>query len=226
MDGMVQTTEGPKPGKVLQLLLDLRKATGVLVARKKEKVKFKVRSAEELVDKIREKANKLGLLIYPHEAHGTGYVVEDGTLATCELVVVLQSVEDGSRLGIAGFGLGADGMDKAGGKAGTYAFKQALIQALLAGGADSAKQLGVADTDDTDTPIEGGVKPKTRVRAPSVEEVTDLLEQSNTEAEYQAAIKLVLTMQPKNQLEVRDAIIAAKARCAASQPDRSKDSER
>lgn len=124
----------------------------MLKAKQKAGVKFKVRSADELVDKLRPVANELGLLIYPVAAQGKGHVVDNGTLAEVNLTIRIQAVEDGSYIDIAGFGLGADNQDKAGGKAGTYAFKAALVQALLAGGAE--------DTDDSDTPIAGGVRPR------------------------------------------------------------------
>jgi hypothetical protein len=104
------------------------------------------------VDKIRPIANELGLLIYPCRAEGKGHVVDNGTLAEVTLTIRVQDAETGDYIEVAGFGLGADNQDKAGGKAGTYAFKQALVQALLAGGAE--------DTDDSDTPIQGGVRPR------------------------------------------------------------------
>lgn len=217
MDGMIRDEHGTeKPGQILGLWKKLRESVGVLQARTKEKVRFKVRSAEELIDKIRDKANELGILIYPSAegSSGTGFVVEEGTLATQNLVVVAQAVEDGSRLAFYGFGLGADDYDKAGGKAGTYAFKAALVQALLAGGKDNAKALGVVDTDDTDTPIEGGVKAKTKAKAITVEAATVLFASVRTKDEYDAAMKQVLAMQPANQLQIREAIKAAKARVA------------
>lgn len=224
MDGMIrtysqETGEVSKPGKVLELFLELRKRTGVIAAKKKDGVKFKVRSAEDLIDKIRDEANDLGLLIYPGSPHqgttGKGHVVEDGTLAEVTLTVMIQAIEDGSRLALGGFGLGADLQDKAGGKAGTYAFKQALIQALLAGGAASAKKLGVADTDDTDTPIEGGVRPKTRKKAPTADEMTKLFEslEAGDRDGYDAALKMAMTMQPAEQTKIKDVVKAASARC-------------
>lgn len=144
---------GPSAGDVLGKIAEVRKALGNLKAKKKDGVKFKVRSAEELNDKLRPLAIEHGLLIYPVTAFGTGYAVEDGTLATLNLTLRIQALSDGSYIDIAGFGLGADSQDKAGGKAMTYGWKAALIQTFLAGGAD--------DTDDTDTPIKGGVKAKT-----------------------------------------------------------------
>lgn len=192
---------------------ELRLSVGTVAAKEKQGVKFKVRSAEDLIDKVRDRANELGLLIYPHEVVGKGHVVDSGTLAEVTVVVIAQAVEDGSRLAFSGFGLGADNQDKAGGKAGTYAFKQALIQALLAGGSKEAKKLGVVDTDDTDTPIAGGVRP-VRTKAPTADEITAELNGANTRDQYTAAVKRLVTCPPDVQLSVRDAVVAAKARVA------------
>lgn len=251
MDGMITKlveceNEGGKyhmavqaPGAILGLWLELRKRTGVLAAKKKkaadgEKVpRFAIRSAEELIDKIREHANDLGILIYPGPPMGAqgsmmpmssagttgrGHVVEDGTLAEVTLTVIAQAIEDGSRLAFGGFGLGADNQDKAGGKAGTYAFKQALIQSLLAGGAATAKKLGVADTDDTDTPIDGGVKPKTRKKAPTPDELIALFEslEDGDKDGYEAALKTAMTASVETQLKVKQAVKDASARCKGS----------
>ncbi len=192
-----------RPGAVLGLMKELRIRCGTLKATKKEGVRFMIRSLDRLVDLIRKPANDLGLLIYPAQAAGKGFVVEDGTLAECNLTVRIQAIEDGSYLDICGFGLGADNQDKAGGKAGSYAFKQALIQALLAGGAD--------DTDDTDTPIKGGIRPKQTGQ--SQHDLGKLLDAAMVEEAYKFAIALVRQAAPETQLAVRDNVIAAKKRC-------------
>jgi len=206
-DGMIEGPDGRLvPGAILRLWAEARRAVGVVKAKKKEGVRFKVRSNEDLVDALRRACNELGILVYPRKSAGRGHVVEDGTLAEVDLSIVVQAVEDGSRLLFAGFGLGADNQDKAGGKAGTYAFKQALIQALLAGGAD--------DTDDTDTPIKGGVKPKAaRVKLPTEEDVRGALEGAATEAHYRAAVEVLKQAAPETQVALRDVAFAAKARC-------------
>lgn len=205
-----------RAGKILELWWQLRKKVGVVEAKKKDGVKFKVRSSEDLIDKVREESNELGLLIYPTAGDGKGHVVEDGTLAEQNLVVVAQAVEDGSMLVFTGFGLGADQQDKAGGKAGTYAFKAALIQALLAGGKENAKKLGVADTDDDDSPMPQGVKPKTRKSAPQPADVQALFDAAGTEAEYKAAVAECMKLQPAQQVGLKEAIQAAKARITAA----------
>jgi hypothetical protein len=142
-------------GKVYELFATLRAEVGVLKAKKKEGVRFKVRSADELADRVRPVAERLGLLIYPVGVEGKGHVVEGGTLAEAVVTLRIRAITDGSYFDIQGFGLGADNQDKAGGKAGTYAWKTALVQALTAG--------GEKDTDDSDTPIAGGVKRKASV---------------------------------------------------------------
>jgi ERF superfamily len=151
-DGMIDDDGVCKPGAVLRAVLELRKRVGIIDKKKKPGMRFETRSSEDLIDAMRGPCNELGLLIYPTECKGNGFPVEDGTLASVGLDVVVQSVEDGSAIKWAGFGLGADTQDKAGGKAGTYAFKAACLQGLLAAGAE--------DTDDTDTPIQGGVRAK------------------------------------------------------------------
>ena len=74
-------------GDVFGLIAKLRTQVGNIKARKKEGVKFKVRSADELSDKLREAAGELGLLIYPVKVEGKGFVVEDGTLAEVNMTL-------------------------------------------------------------------------------------------------------------------------------------------
>jgi len=190
-------------GDVFGLIAKLRTQVGNIKARKKEGVKFKVRSADELSDKLREAAGELGLLIYPVKVEGKGFVVEDGTLAEVNMTLRILATSDGSYIDVMGFGLGADSQDKAGGKAGTYAWKTAMIQTLLAGGAE--------DTDDTDTPIKGGVKLKTA--KPSNEMVRGAFEAAQDEVAYKAAVGLATQMQPADQMAMIEVIKAAKLRC-------------
>jgi hypothetical protein len=147
-------------GDVYKLFAELRSEVGVLKAKKKDGVRFKVRSADELADKVRPVSDRLGLLIYPVGVVAKGHVVEGGTLAEATVTLRIKCIADGSYFDIVGFGLGADSQDKAGGKAGTYAWKTALVQALTAG--------GEKDTDDTDTPIKGGVQPQRKAIAPAI----------------------------------------------------------
>lgn len=217
MDGMIYDSIAGthKPGAILRLWADLRKRVGTIETKQKPGMKFKTRAAEDVIDKVSAAANELGILIYPgaEASKGKGHVVEDGTLAEVELCVIAQAIEDGSKLAFYGFGLGADTQDKAGGKAGTYAFKQAIVQACLAGGSKD-KRNRPADTDDEDAPIPGGVKPKTsKPKAPTTDEVTAALEAANTADEYEAAKQLLFRAAPDTQVACKTMAFAARARC-------------
>jgi hypothetical protein len=191
------------------LLAKLRKQVGVIKAKKKEGVKFKVRSAEDLADKLRAAADELGILIYPIESFGKGYPVEDGTLAEVNLKLRVQAINDGSYIDVCGFGLGADNQDKAGGKAGTYAWKTALIQMLLAGGAE--------DTDDTDTPIQGGVKKKGTAAKTTPADVKAALEAVMDKAGFDAALALAKNLTMDQQKAMVEDFKAARARITPAQ---------
>jgi hypothetical protein len=198
-----QSAGGPA---IYALVAELRRKAGNLKRKDKAGVKFKVRSAEDLNDKIRPLCDQLGILVYPIEADGQGFAVEDGTLAAVNLKLRVQAVSDQSYIDIAGFGLGADTQDKAGGKAGTYAWKAALVQALLAGGAD--------DTDDTDTPIPGGVK-KRGAGKPTVESVKAaiaLVQAATDEPAYKAALAMGKQLTIEQQQQVMDDFKAARER--------------
>ncbi len=197
----VQAGEPGVP-KVYGLFAQLRKRAGILKAQKKEGVRFNVRSADKLNDKIRPLCDELGLLIFPVEANGQAFVVEDGTLAAVNLRLRVLATEDGSYFDIAGFGLGADNQDKAGGKAGTYAWKAALVQALLAGGQD--------DADDTDTPIPGGVRKKTGKL--TVDQVKEAVGAATNEAEFTAALKHAAKFSIEDQNKVREDFQTARKR--------------
>jgi 3-dehydroquinate dehydratase len=205
-DGMLTAADGTKtPGAILKLWLELRKRVGTVEAKTKQGVKFKVRAAEDLIDKVQQAANELGILIYPSAVTGKGHVVDSGTLAETTVCVVAQAIEDGSRLTFEGYGLGADNQDKAGGKAGTYAFKQALIQACLAGGTKDKKNRA-PDTDDTDTPIPGGVRPAKAAGVVTKDSVLAALQATKTPEDHRAAVALAKMLQPDAQVEIMDAV--------------------
>jgi len=191
-----------RPGAILALMVELRKRCGVLKAVEKDGVRFKVRSADTLVDRLRGICNDLGILIYPVQSVGKGEVIEGnkpgshGTMAEVQVRIRIQAVEDASYIDVAGYGQGADSQDKAGGKAGTYAFKQALVQALLAG--------GMEDTDDQGEPIKGGVRKAPKVRVPTLDEVTAHFKASTTMAQWEMALKLAKEMKPEDQLAIGD----------------------
>lgn len=208
--GSDQTSPYPVPGTgdVLKKIAAVREKLGILKAKKKDGVKFKVRSADELNDKLRPLALEEGLLIYPVGCNGQGYAVEDGTLASVNLVLRIQALTDNSYVDVCGFGLGADSQDKAGGKAGTYAWKAALVQTFLAGGAD--------DTDDTDTPIKNGVRAKkagaTKVTVDSIRTALgDLLTPADA-PKFRPIAELAGKLSMEDQKLIMDDFAAARVR--------------
>jgi hypothetical protein len=211
-NGMVRDADGNyKPGRILELWVQLRKRVGVVALKKKNGMKFETRAATDTYDQVREAADELGILIYPHEGKGEGKVVDSGTLCDVTLNIICQAIEDGSCISIFGYGQGADTQDKAGGKAGTYAFKQALIQACLAGGAKTPKKDRIPDTDDTDEPIPGGVK--ARSAKPSQQAVEEALKAAENEPQYRAAVDMLKQLAPEAQVAIKPVAMEAKARC-------------
>lgn len=211
--GMIyDTTTGREtPGLILAKWYNLRQAVGNIELKQKTGMKFKTRASTDLYDKIRAAADTEGILIYPSNGVSEGKVVDSGTLADVELTIICQAVADGSYIELYGYGQGADTQDKAGGKAGTYAFKQALIQACLAGGEKTPKKDRIPDTDDEDAPIPGGVKPKSG--KPSAEAVKEALTNANDEPSYRAAVELLKQVAPEQQVAIKPIAVEAKARC-------------
>jgi hypothetical protein len=221
-DGMLYdvTNGGTKPGAILKLWAAVRAQVGVIEAKRKQGMKFDTRASTDLMDKLSQACNDHGVLLYPARGSGKGLVVENGTLADVELTVVAQAIEDGSRLEFYGYGQGADSQDKAGGKAGTYAFKQACIQALLAGGTKAPKSSRIPDTDDTDTPIEGGVKPKSgKPKAPTFDEVSAEMHAATNEPEYRAALEKLKVANAADQVKLAPIAREARARCIPTPPE-------
>lgn len=215
--GVSTTVDKWVPGAIIRQWAQLIAQTDPLPRRKKEGVRFLVRDAAELVDKLRGVTNALGIIIYPGVAtHGEGKVVEDGTLADVNMVLIAQSTEDGSMLGFGGYGQGADSQDKAGGKAMTYASKAILIQAAMLGGSKTAKALGVVDTDDTDTAIKGGVKAK--AVKPTLQALKDQLAEVETVDDYNEIRPTLLALAPEDQTKLTGDIIAAKTRAGIPLP--------
>ena len=210
------------PGRILQLWREVVAQTDALPPREKPdgrggKLKFKVRDAMELIDKLRSLTNSLGIIIYPGVGtNGKGLVTDDGTLVDVNMMLVAQAVEDGSLLVFAGYGQGADNQDKAGGKAMTYAHKAILIQAAMLGGTKTAKALGVRDTDDDDAPIKGGVKPKTA--KPTLAALRKQLEEVEDKDDYEELRPTLLALTPEDQTTLTPDIIAAKQRAGLPVP--------
>lgn len=220
MDGMIVLADGTsRPGAILKLWAQVRERVGVVEAKRKQGMKFDTRASTDLMDKLAAACNELGVLVYPQSGTGKGLVVDNGTLADVELTIIAQAIEDGSCLQFFGYGQGADNQDKAGGKAGTYAFKQALIQALLAGGTKAKKADRIPDTDDTDTPIEGGVRPATgKPKAPSFDEVKADLEAAKDEPAYRAALAKLKAASAPDQVKLAPIAKVARALCIPEAP--------
>jgi hypothetical protein len=220
-DGMIYDPETGRhtPGKILQLWHLVRQQVGVVELKKKNGMKFETRASTDLMDKLAQALNDHGVLVYPTRGSGKGLVVEDGTMADVELTIVAQAIEDGSRLEFYGYGQGADTQDKAGGKAGTYAFKQALLQALQAGGTKAPKKDRIPDTDDTDTPIEGGVRAKTsKPKAPTFDEVSAALTAATDEPTYREALAKLKAATPADQVKLAPIAREARALCIPPAP--------
>lgn len=220
--GAVVETEEWVPGRILQLWREVIARTDSLPAREKPdgrggKLKFKVRDATELIDKLRALTNTLGIIIYPGTGtEGKGIVTDNGTLADVNMVLIAQAVEDGSLLAFAGYGQGADNQDKAGGKAMTYAHKAILIEAAMLGGSKTAKALGVKDTDDDDAPIKGGVRPK--AEHGSLKDLAKRLGEVEDKDDYEALKPELLALTPEDQGKLKTEILAAKERAGIPLP--------
>lgn len=199
------------PGLILKAWAAVRAQVGVVEMKRKPGMKFDTRASTDLMDKLSQACNDHGVLLYPTRGNGKSVLADSGTLCDVELTIVAQAIEDGSRLEFYGYGQGADTQDKAGGKAGTYAFKQACIQALLAGGTKAPKSHRIPDTDDSDTPIEGGVRKKSG--KPTFEGVKAELEAAQDEPAYRAALANLKLAQAPDQVKLAPIAREAKARC-------------
>lgn len=153
-------------------LVALRHAIGGLKAEKKNGVMFAVKSAKDLMIKLRDAVDQLGMNVYPVATSCQNIELapgKDGKTGTA--CVVHQTVRvvasDGSFVDFTGIGHGLDRDDKAAGKASTYAWKDALTKGLCLPDAD------MVDTDD-----ESGHGPalprKTKEKAAPSQAVADL----------------------------------------------------
>lgn len=149
-----------EPPQIHQALLAIRKSVGGLKAKKEQGgPQFAVRKATDLVAKLRTALDKEGCHVYVVAQDVTtvdvsqippdqkGRVVRSAATVQTKVRVC---AADGSYVEGVGCGGGADGDDKAVGKASTYSYKDALIKALTLPDAD------IVDTDDED---EVGVTP-------------------------------------------------------------------
>lgn len=141
------------------LLLELRREVGSLAAKKQAGgPMFPVRGAKELNQKLAEALNKLEMVAAVVDQKVTfidtdkipGNQTASGKPVFRTLVHVVATVRiiapDGSYLDCVGSGHGGDTDDKAGGKASTYAWKDAILKGL------SIPHEDMEDTDDSASP--------------------------------------------------------------------------
>lgn len=154
----IGTLENVKFPLIFGKLMQLRLAIGGLEARPSQEAygpKFPVRSSKELVEKLSSAVVDLNLLVYVVDQKVIPMAVDpvddpkgrDGAKkagGTCAYVIntVRVEAEDGSYRDFRGTGSGMDRDDKAGGKASTYAWKDAILKGL------SIPYKDMIDTDD------------------------------------------------------------------------------
>ena len=144
--------------KILTDLVDLRRKIGGLKAEKKQYVLFPVKSAKDLMIKLRDAADELGMpiaggVVATSVAPMTVVDVVDKNgnpgkyfLATAQVTLRFES-SDGSFREFCGAGNGGGNDDKSLGKAMTYAWKDAMVKALALPDAE------MVDTDDENVPV-------------------------------------------------------------------------
>lgn len=157
----------PHRGQILKDLVELRKRVGGLAAKQRQGVMYKVKDARELMEKLRDAGDELGMPMVGAVVDSTSYDVAGfetwnnkankmvPQLVTHTTVTVRFMSNDGSYVDFKGSGHGSSNDDKAGGKASTYAWKDAVVKGL------SLPDKDMKDTDDESTPMErGATKPK------------------------------------------------------------------
>lgn len=149
------------PPQIHDLVKKLRREVGSLAAKKQPGgPMFAVRGAKELAQKVAEALDSLNMVAYPvsQEVHHLdpnvpGNATSSGKPVFRTLVHVKTTVRvvapDTSFMDVVGSGHGGDVDDKAGGKADTYAWKNALLKGLTIPDSD------MVDTDD-EQPSERG----------------------------------------------------------------------
>jgi hypothetical protein len=218
---------------IFHKLIELRRQISGLKARKSTEAygpQFPVRSSKELMDKLNAALNNLDLLAYPvditlvsMEVPATtdkqGNPKMGGTCCYATTVIRVEA-EDGSYRDFHGMGCGADRDDKAGGKASTYAWKDALLKGL------SIPDAEMVDTDDEAGHARdiGAVKGRGGTRATSggsrggsgaaaaEEAARRRLEGASTKAELDSIVPLLQALPPDVQARLNGAYLEAKGR--------------
>lgn len=148
--------KSPNPPQIHALMKLLREDIASLAAERKPGVPFVVRGAKELNQKLAEGLTRLNMTApviaeeitqmdpnVPGNANAKGNVIFR-TLVHCKATVRLIA-PDTSFIDMVGSGHGGDQDDKAGGKASTYAWKNAVLKGLTIPHED------MVDTDDEST---------------------------------------------------------------------------
>lgn len=217
--------ESDSPPQIATKFKALRKAVGFLAAETKPGVRYEVKSAKTLMEKLRPALDELDMDCYPATMTGGNIpltpvidedgdvVAGDGTLAFL-MTTVRIGCEDGSFVDVVGAGHGADQQDKAGGKSSTYAWKDALIKGLTLPNSE------MDDTDDEEKPIKGklaqksaGAKSKAKAKpaAVTVEQVRKAIDGATSKEELAEARKLAQQLKPEDGALVLEAYNAKKA---------------
>lgn len=158
-------TKTTKPPLIHGKLLELRREIKSLAAKKAPGVPFPVRGAKDLAQKLADALNKLDLIApvidqkFTHMETTIDKVgaSKNGGPAYRSMLHVVSTVRiiapDGSFIDMVGSGHGADSDDKAGGKASTYSWKDAILKGLT-----------IPDQDMIDTDDEAGDPPVNQAR--------------------------------------------------------------
>lgn len=150
--------------KILSDLIELRAEIGGLRAEKKNGVMYPVKSAKDLMLKLRKAGDELKMPVIAGVVNQTVTQLEGVEFyrksvdknvpgVGCHVVCTIRFVSsDGSHMDFVGSGHGTSEDDKAGGKASTYAWKDAVVKAL------SLPDDEMLDTDDESVPVANPVK--------------------------------------------------------------------
>lgn len=144
--------------KILKDLVKLRDEVGGLKAVKNQFVPFPVKSAKDLMLKLRRAGDILNMPVVAGVVSQTAtqlgpveFRKRDGSNVNgigCHVTCTIRFVsDDGSSMDFVGSGHGTSEDDKAGGKASTYAWKDAVVKAL------SLPDDEMVDTDDSAEPV-------------------------------------------------------------------------
>lgn len=166
-------TRSTTPPMIHAKVRELRAHVGSVEAKKANGVMFPVRGAKELMQKLAQACHDCNVTVaciqqVPHYYDASQIPdnkTSSGKPVFRTLVHVIATVriaaEDGSFIDVQGSGHGGDVDDKAGGKASTYAVKDALFKGLMIPDKD------IVDTDD-EQPSERAEKPRaTKTKDPA-----------------------------------------------------------